>query len=158
MRGKSRSRSTSLAQLTRRCWICGNPGHYKKDCKSKELGTSKDSIVTQLTKRKLTEDEKGDMYLDLTSTQMKRESWLIDSAASFHMTPHRHWFCEHEELKFWYVLLGDDSPKRIFVLGKVVEVNLDSVMEKLNQSWSMLVWDHVLRTHGNIWWWSGCRC
>ena len=26
-RGKSRSRSTSPGQLTRRCWTCVNPGH-----------------------------------------------------------------------------------------------------------------------------------
>ena len=43
--------------------------------------------------------EKGDVYLAMTSTQMERESWLIDSRASFHMTPHIHWFYEYEELE-----------------------------------------------------------
>ena len=45
------------------------------------------------------EYEKGDVYLASTSTQMERESWLINSGASFHMKPHGHWFSEFEELK-----------------------------------------------------------
>ena len=55
--------------------------------------------MTQSTEGKSTKDEKGDVYLASTSTQMEQESWLVDSGASFHMTPHRHWFCEYEELK-----------------------------------------------------------
>ena len=50
---------------------------------------------------------------------MEQESWLINFRASFHMTPHRHWFCESEEVKSGDVLLGDDSPKRIVGQGKV---------------------------------------
>ena len=65
------------------------------------------------------EDEKGDVYLYLMSRQMEGESWLMDSGASFHMTPHRHWFYEYEELKCGDVLLGDDSPKRIVGRAKV---------------------------------------
>ena len=57
------------------------------------------------------EDEKGDVYLAPMSTQMEQVSWLIDSRASFHMTPHRHCLCEYEELKSGDVLLGYDSPK-----------------------------------------------
>ena len=65
------------------------------------------------------EDEKGDVYLASMSTQMEQESWLIDLRASFHMTPHRHWFYEYEKLKGGDVLLGDDSLKRIIEQGKV---------------------------------------
>ena len=46
LRGKSRSRSKSPGQLTRRCWTCGKPRHYKKYYKLKGVGTSKDSEVT----------------------------------------------------------------------------------------------------------------
>ena len=74
--------------------------------------------MTQSTKGKLTEDEKWDVYLASMSTQMERESCMINFRASFHMTPHRHWFCEYEELKSGDVPLGDDSPKRIIGQGK----------------------------------------
>ena len=82
----------SLVQSMRMCWTCEKTGHYKKYCKSKGAGTSKDSGVTQSTEGKSMKDEKGDVYLASTSTQMQRESWMIDSRASFHMTPHRYWF------------------------------------------------------------------
>ena len=41
--------------------------------------------------------EKGDVYLVSTSTQSDQDSWLIDSGASYHMTPHREWFFEYEK-------------------------------------------------------------
>ena len=97
----------------RRCRTCVNPGRYKKDCKSKGVGTSKDSEVTQSIESTSTQEEKGDLYLASMSTQLKRDSWLIDSIASFHMTPHRNWFYEYEELKGGDDLLGDDSLKKI---------------------------------------------
>ena len=83
-----------MVQSMIRCWMCGNPRHYKKDCKSKGVSTNKDSDMTLSI-----EGEKGDVYLASTSTQIERESWIIDSSASFYMTTHRHWFCEYEELK-----------------------------------------------------------
>ena len=64
-------------------------------------------------------DEKGDVYLASMSIQMERESWTIESGASFHMTPHRHWFYEYEDLKSGDVLLGDDSSRMIIGRGKV---------------------------------------
>ena len=69
--------------------------------------------MTQSTEGKSKENENGDVYLASTSTQKERELWMISSRASFHMKPHRHWFCEYEKLKGGDVLLGDDSTKRI---------------------------------------------
>lgn len=65
------------------------------------------------------EDKNEDVYLDSPSTQMEQDSWLIDSKASFYMTPHSHWFCDYEELKSGDVLLGDNSPKWIVGREKV---------------------------------------
>ena len=58
------------------------------------------------------------MYLDSTGTQSKRDFWLIDSGASFHMTPHREWFYEYEKYN-GIVFLGDDLPKKIIGHGRV---------------------------------------
>ena len=37
------------------------------------------------------------MYLASTSTQLERDFWLIDSGASFHMTPHKECFSKYEK-------------------------------------------------------------
>ena len=66
-RSKSRSRLTSLGQSMRRC-SCRKPRHYKKECKLKGVGTSKDSKMAQSIEGKLMEDEKGDVYLASIST------------------------------------------------------------------------------------------
>ena len=58
------------------------------------------------------------MYLAYTSTQSERDFWLIDSGASFHMTPHRECFYEYEKYN-GNVFLGDDSPKKIMGRGRV---------------------------------------
>ena len=59
------------------------------------------------------------MYLASSSTHAEHEVWLVDLGASFHMTPHREWFCEYERYDGGNVYLGDDSTTRIIGIGKV---------------------------------------
>jgi hypothetical protein len=51
--------------------------------------------------------------LDSSSTHANHKVWLVQSGASFHMTPHREWFCEYERFDGGNVFLGDDSTTRI---------------------------------------------
>ena len=53
-----------------------------------------------------------------SNTHVDNESWLIDSGASFHFTPHREWFCEYEKYDVGDVFLGDDRKARIIGCGK----------------------------------------
>jgi hypothetical protein len=59
------------------------------------------------------------VYLDSSSTHADHEAWLVDSGASFHMTPHKELFCEYESYDGGNVLLGDDSTTRIIGQGHV---------------------------------------
>jgi hypothetical protein len=59
------------------------------------------------------------VYLAYSSTHADHEAWLVDLGASFHMTPHREWFCEYERYDGDNVFLGDDSTTRIIGRGKV---------------------------------------
>jgi hypothetical protein len=59
------------------------------------------------------------VYLDSSSTHVDHEAWLVDSGASFHMNPHREWFCEYEMYDGGNVFLGDDSTTKIIGRGKV---------------------------------------
>ena len=52
------------------------------------------------------------MYLASSSTHAENDSWLIDSGASFHMTPHGEWFSEYEKYDGGDVFLGDNSVEK----------------------------------------------
>jgi hypothetical protein len=54
-----------------------------------------------------------------SSTHADHEAWLVDSGASFHMTPHMEWFCEYERYDGGNVFLGNDSTTRIIGRGRV---------------------------------------
>jgi hypothetical protein len=60
-----------------------------------------------------------DVYLASTSTHADRDVWLIESGASYHMTPHREWFSEYEKYDGGDVFLGDDSKEKILGCGRV---------------------------------------
>ena len=64
-------------------------------------------------------EERGDVYLASTGNPSKRDTWLIDSGASCHMTPNREWFCEYENYNGGDVYFGDDSPASIIGRGRV---------------------------------------
>jgi hypothetical protein len=70
------------------------------------------------------------VYLDSTCTQSKHDFWLIDSGASFHMTPHKEWFYEYEKYN-GNVFLGDDSPKKITEHGRVKFLLNDGMIKTL---------------------------
>ena len=102
------------------CWKCRKEGNYKKDCRSEALEKGKGSDDAPSAEAKTTSDEDGDVNLASSSnTQVDHESWLIDSGASFHFTPHREWFCEYEKYDGSDVFLGDYRKARIVGRGKV---------------------------------------
>jgi hypothetical protein len=118
-RSKSTGRSKSPGKSLRKCWKCGKTGHYKKDCKSKKVEKPKGSDSTSSTEVKTSTEEGGDVYLASTSTHADHDVWLIDSGASYHMTPHREWFSEYEKYDGGDVFLGDDSTTKILGRGRV---------------------------------------
>jgi hypothetical protein len=59
------------------------------------------------------------VYLASSSAYADHEAWLVDSGASFHMTPHREWLCECERYDGGNAFLGVDSREKIIGEGKV---------------------------------------
>jgi hypothetical protein len=118
-RSKYTGRSKSPGKSLRKCWKCGKTGHYKKDCKSKMVEKPKGSDSTSSTEAKTSTEEGGDVYLASTSTHADHDVWLIESGASYHMTPHREWFSEYEKYNGGDVFLGDDSIEKILGCGRV---------------------------------------
>ena len=70
----------------RKCWECFKVRNYKCDYKLARVEKSKGFEEENST------EEKGDLYVSLTSTQSNQYSWFIDFDSSYNMTPHREWF------------------------------------------------------------------
>jgi hypothetical protein len=117
-RYKSTGRSKSPRKYLRKCWKCGKTGHYKKYFKSKKVDKPKGSDSTSSTEVK-TSTEGGDVYLSSSGTHEDRDVSLIESGASYHMTPHREWFSEYEKFDGGDVFLGDESTTKIIRHGRV---------------------------------------
>jgi hypothetical protein len=130
-RYKSIGRSKSPGKSLRKCWKCGKTGHYKKDCKSKKVEKTKGSHSTSSTEVKTSTEEGGDVYLESKSTHEDRDVWLIESGASYHMTPHREWFSEYEKYDGGDVFLGDDSTAKILGRGRVKKLLKDGRIRTL---------------------------
>ena len=55
----------------------------------------------------------------LLSLESVDDSWVLDSGASFHATPHRSYFIDYVQGDFRFVYLGDNEPCQIAGKGKI---------------------------------------
>jgi hypothetical protein len=100
-KGKSKSRLGKIE-----CWNCGKKGHLKKDCRA-----PKKQRDGQQEKNKEANVTGGVLqYALILSVDNIYESWVVDSGASFHSTPHRKHFPDYVQGDFGQVHLGDDAP------------------------------------------------
>jgi hypothetical protein len=130
-RSNSKGRSKSLRKSLRVCWRCGKEGHYKNQCRSK-VEKNKGSEESSSIEEKTSKEEGGDVYLASSRTHEDHEAWLVYSGASFHMTPHREWFCEYERYDGDNLFLGNDSTTRIIGQGRVKLRLIDESIRKLS--------------------------
>jgi hypothetical protein len=110
---KLKGRSKSPVHSTRRCWKCGKIGHYKKDYKSRVMEVNTRFDEKRSNERNMTLNKGCDVYLESISRQSDQGVSLINSGASYHMTPHREWFCEYEQYDGGDVFLGDKLTTKI---------------------------------------------
>jgi len=86
--------------------------HLKRASISQNINTGKVSNDAPSTKG-------GVVYLASISTHSNHGVWLINSGASFHITPQREWFCEYEKYNGGNVFFEDDSITTTIRHGKV---------------------------------------
>uniref|UniRef100_A0A2N9GCQ1 Integrase catalytic domain-containing protein n=1 Tax=Fagus sylvatica TaxID=28930 RepID=A0A2N9GCQ1_FAGSY len=97
-RGRSKSKSKTV-----KCFKCQKKGHMKRECpewnKGKEESSTSVNVVAD-------SESDGDMLSVSSSTDGLNNSWLLDSACSFHVTPHRNWFDTYRSINCGSVRMG----------------------------------------------------
>jgi hypothetical protein len=127
-KGRSKSRLGKIE-----CWNCGKKGHLKKDYRAPKK--QRDGQQEKNQEANVT----GDVLQDalILSLDNIYESWVVDSGASFHATPHRKYFQDYVQGDFGQVHLGDDEPCQIVGMGKV------QIKKKNGNQWLLKEVRHV---------------
>lgn len=72
------------SKFTMKCYGCGKIGHKRSQCWVKNKGSSGNFCVKDKT-------ESNAFSAVLSSTDLSKQCWYLDSGASQHMTPHHEW-------------------------------------------------------------------
>ena len=105
------------------CHFCKKPGHFKRDCR-KFLASQKKQQGASTAEAK--SDEEGLVTTHALATTTSRESWIVDSGATCHMSNNRDLFVELRELKTTQeVTLGDGRSLEGIAEGTV---NLETLL------------------------------
>ncbi|KAH9314387.1 hypothetical protein KI387_023014 [Taxus chinensis] len=113
--GKSKDQTRSKSKSKMVCCHYGKSGHANKEFW--ELQENK----KQHEENKEANLETGNVCQDalILSLHNITKSWILDSGASFHATPHRHYFVDYVQGDFGHVFLSDDEPYNIVGKGSV---------------------------------------
>jgi hypothetical protein len=77
------------------------------------------------------DDADGDMlYVALTS-EHPVDSWIVDSACSFHVTPNRDWFDTYRSINSGIVTMGNSAYCKITGIGNIIIKMFDGVVRTL---------------------------
>nr|CAD1835506.1 unnamed protein product [Ananas comosus var. bracteatus] len=138
-RGKSRSKSKGKKKV--KCWNCGKLGHVKKDCRVKGVDSKFDSRNFQgnvaEADSKSASSKDGDALSALDRSDLIYH-WILDSGASFHMTPYREWFHTYKLWDGGVIYLGDNTVCPVVGVRDVRIKMFDGVILTVSNVWHVL--------------------
>jgi ATP-binding cassette subfamily B (MDR/TAP) protein 1 len=106
-----------------KCYNCGRKGHFKRDCWFKKgIENTAESSKPQGCVASASEDGEV-LYSEATTITTDREElnevWLMDSGATWHMTPNRDWFHAYEPIYGSTMFMGDNHALEIAGIGTI---------------------------------------
>jgi hypothetical protein len=133
LKGKnSWSKSRRMKDIN--CYKCENKGHMKRDCPNrkknkddKNKGSSKSANVVEDN----SDDADGDMLFVASTSKHLMDSWILDSACSFHVTPNIDWFDTYMSINSGIVTMGNNAHYKITSIGNIRIKMFDGVVRML---------------------------
>jgi transposase InsO family protein len=121
-RDKSKGKSCSRSDI--KCFFCGKLGHMKRECrkfkkeqlkeKGEEQKEEKDTAAVALDGDVVIAFDEA--YANITCDESR---WVVDTAASFHITPHRDFFSSYTNGHFGWVRMGNEAKCKIVGMGDI---------------------------------------
>ena len=71
------------------------------------------------------------MLLVSSSSDHLIDSWILDSACSYHMTSNKDWFNTYKSVNFGFVLMGNDASCKVAGIGNIKIKMFDGVVRTL---------------------------
>ena len=73
----------------------------------------------------------GDMLSVSSSSNHLTDSWILDSACSYYMTPKKDWFNTYRSVNYGSVLMGNDASCKVAGIGNIKIKMFDGVVRTL---------------------------
>jgi hypothetical protein len=118
-RGDSKGKNSGSKSRRRKdinCYKWGKKGHMKRDCPDRKKnkdneneGSSKSANVVKDNSN----DTDGDMLSVASTSEHLVDSWILDSACSFHVTPNKDWFDTYRSVNSGIVTMGNGAHCKI---------------------------------------------
>jgi len=129
-RNKSKAKSRSQSRTRTKCYYCSKEGHKRFECrflkKDHKVGTvhpnlfvPKKKDYTPTTTVVVDDDDLligEDNYLNVAYGDC---SWIVDSGASFHVSPHKDCFSNYKKVNYGTVKMGKHVTSKIAGIGDI---------------------------------------
>ena len=78
-------------------------------------------------------DSDRDMLSVSSNASRLNDSWVLDSACFFHVTPHRDWFDTYKSVNCGFVLMSNDATCKVVGIGTIKIKMFDNVVRTLGE-------------------------
>ncbi|KAG8376937.1 hypothetical protein BUALT_Bualt09G0116000 [Buddleja alternifolia] len=121
-RDKSRGKSKFKGDF--KCHYCGGPNHYERDCRKKKRDQKNRNNENKKDDKDTTAvATDGDVVIicddACVSSSCQETDWIIDSGASYHITPHRDMFTSYTSGNFGRVRMANHGVTEVIGMGNI---------------------------------------
>lgn len=129
-RSKSRNKTDRFKYVT--CHGCHKKGHIRKYCPERNNSNSNNSTDQNNAEASVAfGDYDGDVLIACDSESKIDDRWIMDSACSYHISPHRDWFSTYEPIQGGAVLMGNDVACKVTGIGAIKIKMHDGIVRTL---------------------------